>query len=418
MASSNPPFDASDNPTTRPPRSEPESESAAQEPQPPATNALRQSTNWFEPDFDPDVPTTAVTQPLEPAPENPDSQESKVEAEPAETPPPSADPPVPPPVDPMPAVLTSTDAIVETTAWNIAADGPTTMSRVAREIAAALTPTVPAQSRTEPEPEPVPVYAAPTFTPPAPANVSAVVPASSAPTLALTKPWRLTDFAVRAGKVAAIVFCAWFCAVFGLIALYRFIDPPFSSLMAMQWVGGTDVHQDWVPLESISPNLIHAVVVSEDSRFCEHWGIDFVEIAEALKRTPLGPPRGASTITMQVAKNLFLWPAKSYVRKVIEVPLTFAIELFWPKRRILEVYLNIAEWGPGIFGAEAASQAHFNRPASRLSARQAAQLAVALPNPIARDAGSPGPRTAHQASVIQRRTGHDPGAIGCVMTGG
>ena len=110
-----------------------------------------------------------------------------------------------------------------------------------------------------------------------------------------------------------------------------------------------------------------------------------------MKRTPLGPPRGASTITMQVAKNLFLWPAKSYVRKVIEVPLTFAIELFWPKRRILEVYLNIAEWGPGIFGAEAASQAHFNRPASRLSARQAAQLAVSLPNPIARDAGCPRP---------------------------
>ena len=157
MASSNPPFDAADNPTTQPlRRSEPESAEAAQEPQPPATNALRQSTNWFEPDFDPDVPTTAVTQPVEPAPENPDSQESKVEAEPAEIPPPSADPPVPPPVDPMPAELPPTDAIVEPTAWNIAADEPTTMSRVAAEIAAALTPTVPAQSRTEPEPEPFP----------------------------------------------------------------------------------------------------------------------------------------------------------------------------------------------------------------------------------------------------------------------
>jgi len=417
MASSDPPFDAADNPTTQPLwRSEPESSEAAQEPQPPATSALRQSTNWFEPDFEADVPTTAVTQPVEPALENLDSPESKVEAPPAEIPPPSADLPVPPPGDSMPAELPPTDAIVEPTAWNIAADEPTTMSRVAAEIAAALMPTVPAQSQTEPQA--VREYAAPTFIPPAPADVSAVVPAPSAPALALTKPRRLTDLAVRAGKVAAIVFCAWFCVVLGLIALYRFINPPFSSLMAMQWVGGTDIHQDWVPLESISPNLIHAVVVSEDSRFCEHWGIDFVEIAEALKRTPLGPPRGASTITMQVAKNLFLWPAKSYVRKVIEVPLTFAIELFWPKRRILEVYLNIAEWGPGIFGAEAASQAYFNRPASRLSARQAAQLAVALPNPIARDAGSPGPRTAHQASVIQRRTGHEPEAIGCVMTGG
>jgi monofunctional biosynthetic peptidoglycan transglycosylase len=415
MASSNPPFDAADNPTTHPlRRSEPESAEAAQEPQPPATSALRQSTDWFEPDFDADVPTTAVTQPVEPAPENPDSPDNIVEAAAAETPPHSADPPVPPLVDPMRAELPPTDATDEPTAWNIAVDGPTTMSRVAAEIAAALTPTVPGEPRTEPVPISVPVYAAPTFIPPAPADV----PESSAPALSRTKPWRLTDLAVRAGKVAAIVFCAWFCLVLGLIALYRFINPPFSSLMAMQWVGGTDVHQDWVPLESISPNLIHAVVVSEDSRFCEHWGIDFVEIAEALKRTPFGPPRGASTITMQVAKNLFLWPAKSYVRKVIEVPLTFAIELFWPKRRILEVYLNIAEWGPGIFGAEAASQAHFNRPASRLSARQAAQLAVALPNPIARDAGSPGPRTAHQASVIQRRTGREPEAIGCVMTGG
>ena len=419
MASSDPPFDAADSPTTQPlRRSEPESAEAAPEPQPPATSVLRQSTNWFEPDFDPDVPTTAVTQPVEPAPESPDSQDNRVEAAPAEIPPHSADLPLPLSVDPMPAELPPTDATDEPTAWNIAVDEPTTMSRVAAEIAAALTPTVPEQPRTEPVPVSVPVYAAPTFIPPAPADVTAGVPASSRPALSLAKPWRLTDLAVRAGKVAAIVFCAWFCLVLGLIALYRFINPPFSSLMAMQWVGGTDVHQDWVPLESISPNLIHAVVVSEDSRFCEHWGIDFVEIAEALKRTPFGPPRGASTITMQVAKNLFLWPAKSYVRKVIEVPLTFAIELFWPKRRILEVYLNIAEWGPGIFGAEAASQAYFNRPASRLSARQAAQLAVALPNPIARDAGSPGSWTAHQASVIQRRTGREPEAIGCVMTGG
>ena len=142
MASSDPPFDAADNPTTQPlRRSEPESSEAAQEPQPPATSALRQSTNWFEPDFDADVPTTAVTQPVEPALENPDSPESKVEAAPAEIPPPSADLPVPPPGDSMPAELPPTDAIVEPTAWNIAADEPTTMSRVAAEIAAALMPT-------------------------------------------------------------------------------------------------------------------------------------------------------------------------------------------------------------------------------------------------------------------------------------
>ncbi len=114
---------------------------------------------------------------------------------------------------------------------------------------------------------------------------------------------------------------------------------------------------------------------------------------------------------MQVAKNLFLLPAKSYLRKIVEIPLTFAIELAWPKWRILEVYLNIVEWGPGIFGAEAASQAHFGRPAMGLTSRQAAQLAVSLPNPIKRDAGSPGPRTAHRASVIQARAGPHPRSL-------
>ena len=117
---------------------------------------------------------------------------------------------------------------------------------------------------------------------------------------------------------------------------------------------------------------------------------------------------------LQVAKNLFLVPTKSYVRKMVEIPLTFAIELAWPKRRILEIYLNIVEWGPGIFGAEAASQAHFGRPAIGLSPRQAAQLAVTLPNPIVRDAGDPGPRTARRASTIQARAAGTRGATSCI----
>ncbi len=115
---------------------------------------------------------------------------------------------------------------------------------------------------------------------------------------------------------------------------------------------------------------------------------------------------------MQVAKNLFLLPAKSYLRKLVEIPLTFAIELAWPKWRILEIYLNIVEWGPGVFGAEAASQAHFRRSAMGLTSRQAAQLAVTLPNPIIRDAGDPGPRTAQRASVIQARAARNPEAVG------
>jgi monofunctional biosynthetic peptidoglycan transglycosylase len=158
------------------------------------------------------------------------------------------------------------------------------------------------------------------------------------------------------------------------------------------------------------------VIVSEDGRFCSHWGIDFAEVAAAIKRTSGGFPRGASTITMQVAKNLFLWPAKSYVRKVVEVPLTYAIEMLWPKRRILEVYLNVAEWGPGIFGAEAAAQAHFGKSAASLGPRQAAQLAVSLPNPLRRNAGAPSAWTSRRAGVIQRRAISMRDASSCVDT--
>jgi len=221
---------------------------------------------------------------------------------------------------------------------------------------------------------------------------------------------------VRGAKVAAIVFSAWFTVVIFLIVIYRVVNPPVSSLMVLKWLGGARIQQEWVPLERISPNLMRAVIASEDGRFCQHWGIDYGEVLEAIKRTSHGVPRGASTLTMQVAKNLFLWPAKSYVRKIIEVPLTYAIELFWPKRRILEVYLNIAEWGPGIFGAEAAARAHFHRSASRLSRRQAAQMAVSLPNPMIRNASHPGPWASRRASIIQRRAARGRSMASCVVS--
>lgn len=223
-------------------------------------------------------------------------------------------------------------------------------------------------------------------------------------------------FAWRAGKVGVIVFAGWFIAVVVLIAVFRFVNPPFSTLMAMQWLGGTQIKQQWEPIEDISPNLVRAVIASEDGRFCRHWGIDFVEVWHAIERSDGGIPRGASTISMQVAKNLFLWPSKSYIRKAIEVPVTYSIELLWTKRRIMEVYLNIAEWGPGVFGAQAASEAHFGRSASRLSSAQAARLAVALPNPIIRDAGDPGPWTRRHAGVIQRRAAASPENAACVLS--
>ena len=252
--------------------------------------------------------------------------------------------------------------------------------------------------------EPTFARAEPSWQPPATTAAPPLEPA--------TRDYR--DLFRRGVHVGVLVFCGWLIAVLLLIVAYRFINPPFSMLMAQQFLTGTAIHKQWVPIERISPNLTRAVIVAEDGRFCDHWGVDFVEAANAIRRASDGYPRGASTITMQVAKNLFLVNTKSYLRKMVEIPLTFAIELAWPKWRILEVYLNVVEWGPGVFGAEAASQSHFGRSAAGLTARQAAQLAVSLPNPIVRDAGSPGPRTAHRASVIQARAARTREASACV----
>ncbi|WP_245276162.1 monofunctional biosynthetic peptidoglycan transglycosylase [Methylocapsa aurea] len=174
-----------------------------------------------------------------------------------------------------------------------------------------------------------------------------------------------------------------------LILVYRFVAP-VSTLMLARWVQGESVERRYVPLERISPDLRTAVIVSEDARFCRHAGVDWGALREVIDAADDdGPSRGASTITMQSAKNLFLWPSKSFIRKGIEIPVALLIELEWPKRRILEVYLNIAEWGDGVFGVEAAAQRYFHKSAERLDAKEAALLATALPNPRRRNAGRP-----------------------------
>lgn len=223
------------------------------------------------------------------------------------------------------------------------------------------------------------------------------------------------EIARRAARLAAYAVAAWLAFVFVLIVAFRFVDPPGSAVMLWHRLSGEKVVRHWVPLQHISPHLIRAVIASEDGRFCRHWGIDPREIVAAIERARDGVPRGASTISMQVAKNMFLWSAKSYVRKAAELPLTLLIELVWPKWRIAEIYLNSAEWGPGIFGVEAAARYHFAKPASRLNQREAALLAVALPNPIARDAGDPGPGTARLAAHIQARVRNAPEAAACVV---
>ncbi len=230
----------------------------------------------------------------------------------------------------------------------------------------------------------------------------------------ITNDWRW-DKIRTAARYAGMTAIAWMGAVLLLIGIYRFVDPPVSNLMVYQWLTGVDVDRRWVPIDRISPQLVRAVIISEDGRFCAHNGIDVAAIEEAIENANDGIPRGASTISMQVIKNLFLWQSKSYVRKAIEVPLTLVAEVVWPKRRMLEIYLNIAEWGPGVFGAEAAAQHHFNKPAAQLGEREAAQLAASLPNPMIRDAGDPGPRTRRKASIIQARVRTSGPVAACVL---
>ena len=189
-----------------------------------------------------------------------------------------------------------------------------------------------------------------------------------------------------------------------LIVGFRFVDPPVTPLMLIRVAEGHERRQDWVPARAISRHLAYAVIAAEDNRFCEHGGMDWQAMADAWQEWRAGGRlRGASTITMQTAKNLFLWPDRNWVRKGLEAWLTLQIEFLWPKERILEVYLNIAEWGPGIYGAQAAAQHHFGRDAGALTVGQAALLAAALPNPLARAAGRPSASHTRQANRIAQR---------------
>jgi monofunctional glycosyltransferase len=200
-----------------------------------------------------------------------------------------------------------------------------------------------------------------------------------------------------------------------LIVMYRFTNPPASALMLQQRLAGTRITQTWVPLHRISPHLVRAVIMSEDAGFCRHYGVDISELRAAIERTQDGIPRGGSTITMQTAKNLFLWPSKSYVRKAIEIPLTLMMEAVWPKARTLEIYLNIVEWGPGIFGAEAAARHHFNTSADRLTERDAALLAVSLPAPLIRKPGRPSALLGTMGATIEGRMRTTTRHAACIL---
>ncbi len=197
------------------------------------------------------------------------------------------------------------------------------------------------------------------------------------------------------------------------VAIYRFVAPPLTPLMFLRTVGygagpkmpspqGWQYH--WVPMKAIAPGLSRAVIASEDQTFCTHSGFDREAFNAAWEKFSAGQEtRGGSTITQQSAKNAFLWPGRSAVRKAIETGLTPLLELLWGKRRIMEVYLNIVEWAPGVYGAQAAAQFHFHKDASALNAREAALLATVLPSPRRWSASKPGPYVAERAGVIAGR---------------
>lgn len=198
------------------------------------------------------------------------------------------------------------------------------------------------------------------------------------------------------------------------VAVYGLVPPPTTPLMLLRWAEGDGWRRDWVPLEAISPNLRLAVLAGEDNRFCGHFGYDWVELEKAVADWKAGDRlRGASTITMQSAKNLFLWPGRDWLRKALEVPFVFWLELLVDKRRILELYLNVAEWAPGVYGAEAAARHHFGVAAAALSPRQGALLAAVLPNPREWAAGQPGSYVSKRAGTLQARVRQLGPALDC-----
>lgn len=203
----------------------------------------------------------------------------------------------------------------------------------------------------------------------------------------------------RAAALGLGVAVAWV----GLqLLLYRFVPPPLTPLMVLRLFEGEGLQRSWVPLSELPRHVPAAVLAAEDQRFCEHWGVDTVQMRKTWERyRDKGKLRGASTLSMQTTKNVFLWPGRNPLRKAIELPLTPVVELAWGKPRLAEIYLNIAEWGPGVYGIGAAARHHFGLDARQLSDFQAALLAAVLPSPRTRPVAKPSTYTLGRARRIQ-----------------
>ena len=204
----------------------------------------------------------------------------------------------------------------------------------------------------------------------------------------------------------------------GGVAIHGVVPPLTTFLMVEQGLKGQGVDYRWRSLDHISPRLVEAVIASEDSTFCAHRGFDMKAIEKAMAANARGRRvRGGSTISQQTAKNVFLWSGRNWIRKGMEAGYTVLIEAFWSKRRIVEVYLNVAEWAPGVYGAEAASQHWFGKSAADLTPREAARLAAILPSPRRYKAASPGPYVRRRASRVQAAMGtvRNDGLARCVL---
>ncbi|MGZ9100209.1 MAG: monofunctional biosynthetic peptidoglycan transglycosylase [Brevundimonas sp.] len=227
----------------------------------------------------------------------------------------------------------------------------------------------------------------------------------------------------RKGRPLLTLFLLLLLLGSGSIVLQRFLSPPATFLMTTRLIEGEGLDYRWRSLDQISPRLVQAVIASEDATFCAHRGFDMKAIERALKANARSEKRGdarirgGSTISQQTAKNAFLWPGRDWIRKGLEAGYTVAIEAVWGKRRIMEVYLNVAEWAPGVYGAEAASRHWFGKSADDLSAREAARLAAILPSPRRYDAASPGPYVRRRTSRIQAAMGtvRNDGLASCVL---
>lgn len=194
-------------------------------------------------------------------------------------------------------------------------------------------------------------------------------------------------------RILALVFLlavAW-------VGLYRFVPPPGGIYMLQEYRRIGEIQREWVPMERIAPVMARSVIAAEDANFCLHWGFDMAEIRRVIEQ---GSNRGASTLTQQTAKNVFLWHGRNFIRKGLESGFTLLIEVLWPKRRTLEVYLNIAEFDEGVFGVEAAARHYFRTSAAELTPVQAARLAAVLPAPKSRNAANPTQFIRNRASSI------------------